>query len=86
MATATLTITSRGQITIPQKIRKALRLKTNDKMTIMVKDDTLILKPISGDILDIGASIKLPGDQKPIQFKEVRKRVINKIAEKAKEQ
>jgi AbrB family looped-hinge helix DNA binding protein len=78
MSTATLTITSRGQITIPQKIRKILHLKTNDKMTIMVKDDTLILKPISGDILDIGASIKLPGDQKPIRFKEVRKRVINK--------
>ncbi|UCH97945.1 MAG: AbrB/MazE/SpoVT family DNA-binding domain-containing protein [Candidatus Aminicenantes bacterium] len=83
MASATLTLTSRGQITIPQKIRKALHLETNDKITILVKNDTLILKPIKGNILDIGASIKIPGDEKPINFKKVRKQVIDKIAREA---
>ena len=83
MAVATLTLTSRGQITIPQKIRKALHLEANDKITILVKNDTLILKPIKGNILDIGASIKIPGDQKPIDFRKVRKQVIDKIAEEA---
>ncbi len=85
MAVATLTLTSRGQITIPQKIRKALHLEANDKITILVKNDALILKPIKGNILDIGASIKIPGDQKPIDFRKVRKQVIDKIAEKANE-
>jgi len=80
MAVATLTLTSRGQITIPQKIRKALHLEVNDKITIMVKNDTLILKPVKGNILDIGASIKIPGDQKPIDFRKVRKQVLDKIA------
>jgi AbrB family looped-hinge helix DNA binding protein len=83
MAVATLTLTSRGQITIPQKIRKALHLEANDKITILVKNDTLILKPIKGNILDIGASIKIPGSQKPIDFRKVRKQVIDKIAEEA---
>ncbi len=83
MAVATLTLTSRGQITIPQKIRKALHLEANDKITILIKNDTLILKPIKGNILDIGASIKIPGDQKPIDFRKVRKQVIDKIAEEA---
>jgi AbrB family looped-hinge helix DNA binding protein len=81
MAVATLTLTSRGQITIPKKIRKALHLEANDKITILVKNDALILKPIKGNILDIGASIKIPGDQKPIDFRKVRKQVIDKIAE-----
>jgi AbrB family looped-hinge helix DNA binding protein len=83
MAVATLTLTSRGQITIPQRIRKALRLEANDKITIMVKDDTLVLKRIKGNILDIAASIKIPDDQKPIDFRKVRKQVIDKIAEEA---
>lgn len=83
MAVATLTLTSRGQITIPKRIRNALRLKANDKITILVKDDTLILKPISGNILDIGASIKIPEDKKPINFKRVREQVIDNIAKEA---
>ena len=83
MASATLTLTSRGQITIPQKIRKALNLEANDKITILVNNDTLILKPIKGNILDIGASIKIPGDKKPINFRKVRKQVIDKIAGEA---
>lgn len=84
MAAATLTLTSRGQITIPKRIRKALHLETNDKITILLKDDTLILKPIKGNILDIGASIKIPGHDKPINFKKVRKQTIKNIAKKAK--
>lgn len=85
MASATLTLTSRGQITIPKRIRKALHLEANDKITILLKDDMLILKPIKGNILDIGASIKIPGDEKPINFKKVRKQMVRKIAEEAKE-
>ena len=84
MAAATLTLTSRGQVTIPKRIRKALHLETNDKITILLKDDTLILKPIKGNILDIGASIKIPGYEKPINFKKVRKQTIKNIAKKAK--
>jgi AbrB family looped-hinge helix DNA binding protein len=83
MAVATLTLTSRGQITIPKKIRKALNLETNDKVTVMVKDDMVILKPIKGNILDIGASIKIPDSEKPIDFKKVREQVIDNISRSA---
>lgn len=41
-----------------------------------------IIKPIKGNILDIGASIELPEKDKPIEFKKVRKAVAKKIAEK----
>lgn len=83
MAVATLTLTSRGQITIPKKIRKALNLETNDKITVMVKDNMVILRPIKGNILDIGASIKIPDGEKPINFKKVREQVIDNISRSA---
>jgi hypothetical protein len=50
----------------------------------MVKNDTLILKSIKGNILDIGASIKIPKEKKPINFKKVRKQVIDKVAEEGR--
>lgn len=74
------TLTSRGQVTIPKRVRKALNLETNDKITFIVKNNIAIIKPQKGNILDIGASIKIPENESPINFRKVRKRVIDKIA------
>jgi len=77
------TITSKGQITIPKEIRDALRLEQNDKVAIIVEEDTAVIKPIRGNILDIGASIKIPAKEKPIDFKKARKETIKRIAKHA---
>jgi AbrB family looped-hinge helix DNA binding protein len=77
------TITSKGQITIPKGIRDALHLTENDKVAIVVEKGMAVIKPIKGNILDIGASIKLPSKEKPIDFKKVRKEVMKKIAKNA---
>ncbi len=74
------TLTSRGQVTIPKRVRKALNLETNDKITFIVKNNIAIIKPQKGNILDIGASIKIPENESPINFRKVRKQVIDKIA------
>ncbi len=39
-------------------------------------------KTIKGNILDIGASIKIPDSEKPIDFKKVRKQVFKSRQEK----
>lgn len=65
------TLTSRGQVTIPKRVRKALNFETNDKITFIVKNNMAIIKPQKGNILDIGASIKIPGNESPINFKKV---------------
>lgn len=39
-------ISSRGQIVIPQELRKKLRIVIGEKFVVMGKDDTIILKKI----------------------------------------
>ena len=43
---ATTKLSSKGQVVIPEEIRKELRLKSGDKFMVMGKGDTLILKTI----------------------------------------
>jgi len=37
-------VSSRGQIVIPEKVRKRLHIKTGSKLVLLEKDDTLIFK------------------------------------------
>lgn len=73
-------LTSKGQITIPKEVRDALKLKLRDKVSVVVEKGAAIIKPIRGNILDVGASVKIPEKEKPIEFKKVRKEVIRNIA------
>lgn len=77
------TLTSKGQITIPKEIRDALHLTQNDKVAIVAEEGVAVIKPIKGNILDIGASIKISVKEKPIDFKKARKETTRKIAEHA---
>ncbi len=77
------TLTSKGQITIPKDIREALHLKQNDRVAIVAEEGVAVIKPIKGNILDIGASIKISAKEKPIDFKKARKETIRKIAKHA---
>ena len=45
------TITSKGQITLPISVRKALKIKTGDKLDLVVTEDGEIRgKPISSSL------------------------------------
>jgi len=74
------TITSKGQITIPKKIRDALNLAEHDKVTITLEEDMVVIKPIKGNILDIGASDKISAKDRPIDFKKTRKETVKNIS------
>ena len=39
-------LSSRGQIVIPQELRKKLRIEIGEKFVVLGKDDTIILKKI----------------------------------------
>jgi len=70
------TITQKGQITIPKKIREALDLKTNDRVVFVKRGEEIIIKPIR-DVLSLRGSIKV---NNPQNFSEIRKHVKNKIS------
>ena len=79
-------LTSKGQMTIPKEVRKALNLRPSEKVIIVVEGNQAILQPLRGNLLDIGGSVKITDGEKPIEFKkvreEVRKRVARKIAKR----
>jgi AbrB family looped-hinge helix DNA binding protein len=76
-------LTSKGQVTIPKVVRKALDLKPSGKVIIVVDGDRAILKPLRGNILNIGGSIDIPGPEKAANFRRIRDQVRKKVARKA---
>ncbi|MFZ3073240.1 MAG: AbrB/MazE/SpoVT family DNA-binding domain-containing protein [Thermodesulfobacteriota bacterium] len=76
------TLTSKGQITVPKDIRDVLHLRPSDKVLITIEKDHAVLRPIHGNILDIGGSIKIPPEEKPIDFKMVREKTRKIVARK----
>jgi len=75
-------LTSKGQMTIPKEVRKALNLRPSEKVIIVVEGNRAILQPLKGNLLDIGGSVKITEREKPIQFKKVREEVKKRVAKK----
>lgn len=49
---ATTKMSSKGQVVIPEEIRKRLRLKTGDRFVVLGEKDTVILKTITPPSMD----------------------------------
>jgi AbrB family looped-hinge helix DNA binding protein len=75
-------LTSKGQMTIPKEIRKALNLKPEQKLAIVIEDDHAVIKPLKGNILDIGGSVKAPAGERPSDFRKIREEVKKNIGRK----
>jgi len=75
-------LTSKGQMTIPKEVRKALNLRPSEKVIIVVEGDQAIIKPLKGTLLDLGGSVKIPDAEKPIDFRRVREEVKRKVAKR----
>jgi len=59
---ALATLTTKGQVTIPKKIREALKLHTGDKIEIIVTEEKeAIIRPISKKVDDLFCKLHKPG-------------------------
>lgn len=76
---AIVVLTSKGQMTIPKRVREALGLQPTDKMIISLEGWQIILKPLKGNILDVAGSVSIPKKEKPINFHKVRKKVKERV-------
>jgi antitoxin PrlF len=76
-------LTSKGQMTIPKEVRKALNLKPSEKVIITVEGNHAVIKPLRGNIMDIGGSIKISEKEKPVDFHRIREEVKKRVAKKA---
>lgn len=56
----TSTLTRKGQVTIPKKIRDALSLKPNDSVVFVYRNNEIIIKPLHNVFL-LRGSVKTNG-------------------------
>jgi hypothetical protein len=54
-------------------------------VVIVVEGDQAIIKPLKGNILDIGGTIKIGDQEKPIHFRKVREKVKKEVAKRTVE-
>ena len=56
---AAATITSKGQITIPKEVRKALSLETGDRVAFLVREDGVAeMHPETVELMSLFGAIK----------------------------
>ena len=69
------TITERGQTTIPAEVRKALRLKPHQRLTYEIRDDGVVVRPETENIMDLAGSLKsdVPAASKSEEREKARK-------------
>lgn len=79
------TITSKGQTTIPKKVREFLHLKPKDKIVYVPDGKRVFLMPIKGTILDLKGIVKHPSN-KSIDFPKLREKVKEKVVEEGMEE
>ncbi len=75
------TITSKGQVTIPAVIRRALGLKPHDKVAFHLEDDVVRIEPAKMSVLDNYGAVKLRGSTK--NLKRLRRETEEWVAEQA---
>lgn len=69
------TLTSKGQTTIPRKIREYLHLHTGDKLNFVIEDGgQIVLYPATLDIKSLAGLLKRK-DQKPVPFSAMEKAI-----------
>jgi AbrB family looped-hinge helix DNA binding protein len=65
------TITSKGQLTVPQEIRKRLGLETGDRVEFVVEEGRTVIRPARGEVNPferlIGIAPPFPGGEEGIK-------------------
>ena len=65
------TISSKGQITVPQEIRKRLGLQAGDRVEFVVEGDRTVIRPIRAEVNPferfIGIADAFPGGEEGIK-------------------
>ncbi len=63
-------LTSKGQITIPSAVRKALRLEEGDRVVFRVEGDRAVLAR-TPDLLSLAGSIPVPAEKRGAPWSKI---------------
>ena len=79
---ALATLTTKGQVTIPKKIRETLKLHTGDKIEIIVtKDREALIRPISKKVDDVFGKLFQPA-RKTVSIESMNNAIRNRMKDK----
>ena len=79
---ALATLTTKGQLTIPKKIRESLKLHTGDKLEIIVTAKReAIIRPISKKVDDIFCKLH-KASRKPVSLEAIDNAIRNRMKDK----
>ncbi|MBI4287880.1 MAG: type II toxin-antitoxin system PrlF family antitoxin [Chloroflexi bacterium] len=81
MRNSTSTLTTKGQVTIPIDVRKALGLKPRDRVKFTLEQDGARIQRAKS-ALEAGFGAVKPR-KKPEDFKELRRMAMEEVAERA---
>lgn len=76
-----VTVSSKGQLTIPKPLREALKLKAGAKVFFSLREGRVEMKPVSEGILQWQGVLRAEGQATP--WEEVRDQVRQAIAEES---
>jgi AbrB family looped-hinge helix DNA binding protein len=66
-------VTSKGQITVPKSVRKALGIETGDEVVFRVEGDRAVLARTE-HLLELAGSIQVPAAKRNVAWDEVLRR------------
>jgi AbrB family looped-hinge helix DNA binding protein len=73
------TVGRRGQMTVPQEIRRSLNLQEGDRVAFIRRWDEVVLLPLTDTLLDLRGSVSV---EEPQDFAAIRDQVIQDHARK----
>lgn len=68
-------VTSRGQTTLPRKVRDALHLREGDRLSYELTDNGVLIKPHQG-IAALFGSLPVPDHLKGVDFNTAREQAL----------
>jgi len=66
-----VTITSKGQVTLPVDVRRALSLKAGDKLILTVEEDRLVIRPVI-DFLSLAGTVPVPPEVRGMTWQQIK--------------
>lgn len=73
-------ITSKGQTTIPKRIRERLHLEPGDRVLFVERKGEVVLQPVKHTLLDLKGSVE--PRQSPEDFDKIREDVKKRVVER----
>ena len=78
------TLTTKGQLTIPKKIRESLKLHTGDKVEFIVTENReAIIRPVSNKVDEVFCKLHKVG-RKPVSLEAIDNAIMSRMKDKFK--